>query len=425
MKLGKMGVAVVTLAMALAACGGGDDGGTTGGTAGGTGAPTGGAGGGDAGALTIWVDGLRAPAVKQAADAFGAENGITVNTEIVAKDLQTNFVTASQAGKGPDLVLGAHDWIGNLVQNGTIDPLQLTEDVKGQFEEIALRGVTFNNQVYGVPFAIGNVGLIRNTDLAPQAPKTIEELVAMGKKLKAEGKVTEILAIPVGPNGDPYHINPLYTSGGGYMFGSDGQGNYDKADLGVAKPEAAKAYEKIRALGEKGEGALKRSITIDNVLSLFTGKKAAFMISGPWQTAGIRQAGVKYDITPVPPFEGGETAKPFVTVDAIYVASKGKNKTLAQEFATNYFTRTDVAVSLYKADPRPPALTAALQELEASDPDLAKWLAAGEVGEIMPAIPEMAAIWDPLGKAEAAVIGGADPASTIAAAAKAIQGQIS
>ena len=32
------------------------------------------------------------------------------------------FVTAAQAGKGPDLVMGAHDWIGNLVQNGTIDP---------------------------------------------------------------------------------------------------------------------------------------------------------------------------------------------------------------------------------------------------------------------------------------------------------------
>ena len=33
----------------------------------------------------------------------------------------------------------------------------------------------------------------------------------------------------------------------------------------------------------------------------------------------------------------------------------------------------------------------------------------------------MAAVWDPLGKAEAAVIGGADPASTIQSAAKAIQ----
>jgi hypothetical protein len=32
------------------------------------------------------------------------------------------YVTAAQAGKGPDLVMGAHDWIGNLVQNGTFAP---------------------------------------------------------------------------------------------------------------------------------------------------------------------------------------------------------------------------------------------------------------------------------------------------------------
>ena len=36
----------------------------------------------------------------------------------------------------------------------------------------------------------------------------------------------------------------------------------------------------------------------------------------------------------------------------------------------------------------------------------------------------MAAVWDPLGKAEAAVIGGADPATTITAAGKAIEAQI-
>jgi arabinogalactan oligomer/maltooligosaccharide transport system substrate-binding protein len=36
----------------------------------------------------------------------------------------------------------------------------------------------------------------------------------------------------------------------------------------------------------------------------------------------------------------------------------------------------------------------------------------------------MAAIWDPFGKAEAAIIGGADPAKTITAAGKTIAGQI-
>ncbi len=84
-----------------------------------------------------------------------------------------------------------------------------------------------------------------------------------------------------------------------------------------------------------------------------------------------------------------------------------------------------MAVALYKADRRPPALKAAFDGGQGkTDPDMAKILDAGKDGDIMPAIPEMAAVWDPLGKAEAAMVGGAPPASTVAAAAKAIEGQI-
>jgi hypothetical protein len=61
----------------------------------------------------------------------------------------------------------------------------------------------------------------------------------------------------------------------------------------------------------------------------------------------------------------------------MYVASKGRFKSLAQEFATNYFIQPEVAMSLYKADPRPPPLKAAFAEVSKTDPDMAKILAAG------------------------------------------------
>jgi len=73
--------------------------------------------------------------------------------ETVSKDLQAQFVTASQAGTGPDLVIGAHDWIGNLVQNGAIDPIPMTDATKKLFQTPAIQAVTFNSQIYGFPFA--------------------------------------------------------------------------------------------------------------------------------------------------------------------------------------------------------------------------------------------------------------------------------
>jgi len=110
--------------------------------------------------------------------------------------------------------------------------------------------------------------------------------------------------------------------------------------------------------------------------------------------------------------------------NAFYVASKGKNKALAQEFVTNYVSDPKLQIALYNAEPRPPALTAALTQVEANDPDAQKFMDAGKGGVPMPNIPAMAAIWDPFGKAEAAIIGGADPTATLTAAAQTISAAI-
>jgi arabinogalactan oligomer/maltooligosaccharide transport system substrate-binding protein len=414
MRIRTTGVTVVSvLALAVAGCGGGSKPSSSSSTA-----PKNG------GTLVIWADDQRTAALKPFADKFSAANGVKVEVQAISKDLQTTFVTASQSGKGPDIVVGAHDWIGNMVQNGAIDPVQLTDQQKSQFADIALKAVTFNGQVYGVPYAIENVALIRNTDLAPNAPATLEDLVTAGKALKTGGKVTNILSVQVGQTGDAYHIYPLFTSGGGYLFGTKTNGDYDPADLGVGSPKSVAAFTKIRSLGEKGSGALTRSVTADNAIPTFTSKKSAFLISGPWAIPDIKKAGIKYDITPVPGFAGGSPAQPFVGVQAFYVASKGKSKALANEFVTNYLTQPDLQVALYQANPRPPALTAAFDQVKTADPDLDKFMAAGKGGAVLPAIPQMAAIWDPFGKAEAAIIGGADPATTLAAAAKTITASI-
>lgn len=120
-----------------------------------------------------------------------------------------------------------------------------------------------------------------------------------------------------------------------------------------------------------------------------------------------------------------EPASPFITVDAAYVASGGANKTLAQEFVTNYWSRADVGATLFEATKNVPANIDTLAQIEGDNPAVAAVSKAGaENGQIMPSIPQMAAVWDPLGKAEAAVIGGANPASTVQSAAKSIESAI-
>jgi len=372
------------------------------------------------GKLEIWADPKRTAALKPFADQFGKENGVTVTIKEVAQDLQQNFVTASQQGSGPDVVVGAHDWIGNLVQNGAIDPVNLTAQQKSSFEASAIKAVTFNGQIYGAPYAMENLALIRNTELVSTAPATIEEMVKTGQDLKTAGKVSEVMCLQIGAQGDAYHIYPFFASAGGSLFGTTPAGDPDPKNVTVGSADSVKAFGKLKDLGEKGLGALKTSIGSENATPTFASKKCAFLISGPWAIKEVKTGGVKYDITALPGFAGGKKATPFLGVQAFYVASKAKSKALAQEFVANYVTNPQVAKALYDAEPRPPALTSAINLVKTTDPDLEKFLAAGKDGFPMPAIPEMSAIWGPFGNAEVAVVQGQDPATAADAAQKAI-----
>lgn len=364
--------------------------------------------------LVIWADENRANALQATAEQFGADNGITVAVQTVATDLQTNFVTANTAGNGPDVVIGAHDWIGNLVQNGAIDPLPLSEADQARYAEVAIKGVTFDGQVYGLPYAVESIALYRNTDLVAEAPQTIEELVQLANESGAENP----LCLQVGENGDAYHMQPLYTSAGGYLFGETPEGDPDPTDVGVGKEGSIAAAEKIGELG--AQGVLKTSITGDNSIALFTEAACPFLVSGPWALGDINTAGISYEITPIPGFEGMEPARAFTGVQAFYVASKGANKAFAQEFVLNAANTPETMRALFDAEPRPPAMTEVLEAVAPENPDVAAFAEAADAGQILPAIPQMAAIWEPLGKAEAAIVGGADPASTMQTAGETI-----
>lgn len=401
--------AAAVLVLTAGACGGGGESGDD----------------GEQGTMVIWADPERTEALRPFAKDFGSENGVRVEVQEVPRDdLQGDFVTAHEAGNGPDIVVGAHDWTGNLVQNGAIDPVPLPEDKAAGFEKTALEAVTFDGKLYGVPYATENLMLVRNTELAPDAPKDFEELVETGSSLKDDGDVKEILGMQVSQAGDPFHLHPFYVSAGGYLFGEDGKGGFDPEDLGIGTPESVEAFEKIAEFGEDGKGAFKRSIDGDNVTSLFTGGDTAYFVTGPWNLGAIKDAGVEYDISPIPGFADGAAARPFLGVQTFFVAAGGKNKVLGEEFVTNYVTGKDLAVALYEADPRPPALTSALEQVGKDNEDIAKMTEAGEDAVPMPSIPAMGEVWDPLGKAEASIIGGGDVDKAVKGAADTIDGKI-
>ncbi len=429
----RLGILLALMAIVVAACSSGGSGGATAAPATAAssaaapseaapsegGSPASAAPGGDAAKLVIWADDKRAAAIKPLAQQWATDNGVTVEVQAITENLTTQFKTASQQGTGPDIVVWAHDAVADFVQNSAIDPVTMPDT--SMFDPLAVKGMTYQGQLYGVPYSIENIALIRNTDLAPDCPATMEDLVSAGQALVKDKKVTNIMALQVGQKGDAYHIYPLFTSGGGSFFGTTATGDPDGTNVTVDSAESIAAGQKLYDLGEKGVGALKRSVDDKNAIPLFTGGKTPFLVSGPWAIADIEKAKVNYDVCAIPAFADGKPASPFIGVNGFYLASKGKNKTLAQEFLTSVVPTPEFQSGLYAVDPRRPALTESATAAAADDPNIPKFADAGANGTILPAIPEMGQVWSPFGIAESAIVGGTDPKMALTAAAKAIR----
>lgn len=354
--------------------------------------------------LVIWTDTDRLAIVTKYAQQFGQENGITVSVQS-SVDTRKDFKDATNVGKGPDVIVGAHDWLGELVQNNTLQPVQVSADLAAKFSPEAVAAIKFNGQTYGVPYAVENIALMRNTELAPEAPATMDELVAEGNKIKkANSKVSNVLIQQVGKTGNAYYSYPYLAAYGGGIFEQKADGSYDASKLIVNSPASIKGAEQLQKLGQ--QKVLSTNVDDNNAESLFTGGKAPFFITGPWALVNAKKAGIKYAISPLPSLAGGDKMKPFLGVQMFMVSAKAKNPTFAQEFVTNYVSKKEVQIELYKIGGRPPALTEAYDEVSATDPDVKAFGEAAEGALPMPNIPAMNSVWGPLGQAAADVISG-------------------
>lgn len=354
-------------------------------------------------ALTIWVDDNRQTVIEDVAKKFEEATGNKV--AVVVKDfgkIKDEFQTQVSNGEGPDITIGAHDWLGTFVANGTVSPLELGDKAAG-FYDISIQAFSKDGKTYGLPYAIENLAVIRNKALADSTPATFDEFVAKGK---AAGKKYPFV-VPTGDEGDPYHFYAFQTSFGAPVFESTDAGYTDKLALGGENGK--KFAEWLKANGKTGTGYLDTAINYDIAMEAFKTGEAPFMIGGPWTIADIQKAGVDIAVDPIPS-AGGQPATPFVGVQGFYVSSKSKNTLLAAQFLTEYIGTKDVQVEIYKTGNRQPALKEAA---ESAADEITK--AFGKVGESavpMPSIPAMGQVWGFWGKTEAAILNGEDPAAT-------------
>lgn len=357
--------------------------------------------------LTVWTDENRKPAIEAAAKTFEEETGGKI--ELVQKnfeDIRTDFINQVPTGNGPDVTVGAHDFLGAFVEAGVIDTVDLGA-AADQLEQVAVDAFTYDGQVYGFPYALESIALIQNTDLVGEdAPATYDDMIAKGK---ASGAERPFVINTAGQTGDAYTMYGFQTSFGAPVFVQDSSGSYT-TEVGMGGEKGTAFAQWLGAHGETGTGDISTTIDYDTNNELFASGKAAYTIQGPWAVDTLTQQGVKIKVNPIPS-AGGETAAPFVGVQGFYVSSQSKNALIAQQFLTHYLATDEAQQALYDADPRLPAWQPVAEKV-ASDPIVAGFLASAATGVPQPSIPEMGSVWDLWNAAEVQIIKGADPAST-------------
>lgn len=356
--------------------------------------------------ITVWSSESQIPALEKIAADFESDYGIKVNIQQVNfGDIKSTFLTAAPAGEGPDVIVGAHDWIGELAINGLLEPIPYLPQ-RDEYFDVALNAFSYGGKLYGVPYTIEAIAIIYNKDLVEEEPSTIGELLETATDIADD----EVVGF-VYNTGDFYFSYPFISGDGGYIFKDTPEG-LDVYDIGLNNEGAVAGGELIKSFFD--DGIIPQGANYNLADSLFKDGLAGFIINGIWATPEYRNVGIDYAILPFNKITlaGGNNPKPFVGVQGFMVNSKSNNKLEALEFAVNYIGSFEGQEAMFEGERRGTAREDLFEVIKANaGPELYDVLMFSEsasVGTPMPNVPEMASVWGAMGDALQLIINDQD-----------------
>jgi maltose-binding protein MalE len=313
-------------------------------------------------------------------------------THYETEDLRKNFVSASQAEGGPDIVLGPNDNLGVFVPAGLVVPVDevVDSDLINQLDTKALEAAKYYGKQYMLPDRNGNeLVLLYNKKLVPTPPKTFADLIKISKDLKKKNKVSYGLVFNLV---EPFFTIPFLGAFGGRVFD----------DVSADKPQPTLNTEAVTKWltflkDIQNQGVIPKEADYDVANDLFKKGKAAFIINGPWSFGDYQKAGLDFGIAPIPPINGKWPA-PYSAVKGFCIAEHVANDNAKKEAVRRFLAflmQKDTQLRMAKIHRQLPTNLKALKDKQVTkDP-----LILGQKEQLdkcipMPIITEMRAIWD-------------------------------
>lgn len=308
-------------------------------------------------------------------------------------DFEAQLSTAAAAGEAPDILVAGGGLIGSLAEQGLLAPLSNYNIdafyMANRFTSPTTSAVTWEGDVWGLPWDQGGIALIYNNDLAgvqylPNDAYDFSGLLSRASLFAAAKPGQTLFCNPAFGSQDAYHSAPIF-----FGMGVPGYIN-DYGTVTIDTPEALRAAEFLLDA---------RSVTISNpsydaCLNGFIEGSIGMLWTGQWVIPMVENAGINYGVLPM--------GRPFVGVTALMMTRQAVDEasdTHALDVIL-HLTSAEVQKELVLANHTIPALTALANDPEiAVLPGVSGFYNALLEGEPISPSKFMSAQWSPMGLA--------------------------
>ncbi|MBM4386673.1 MAG: extracellular solute-binding protein [Deltaproteobacteria bacterium] len=319
-------------------------------------------------------------------------------------------------GHGPDPLIMAHNMIGEwtdeekILQNITD---MIERESLDEFMLESVRALVYKQALYGLPLAYKNLALFYNKEMVKKPPATVDEMIKIASENTSEKDGRFGLAYEAGLL---FFHAPWFFGFGGEVFSKDG-------GVAVNSPAAKESLDFARNLVNK-HGIVPRGMTSYIVTSMFNSGKAAMVINGQWFLSEI-EGNVNFGVVPLPAISPEKKPKPFLTIEAVFMARNCKNKDAAIEAMK--FLVSDESARIRALEGRQTVAnkeTYDIPEIK-DDPIFEAFRRQAEDSIIIPSSPEMQVVWSTMDMAiNGAVFGDKEIAESLSKAEEKIRKDI-
>ncbi|MGH2534729.1 MAG: ABC transporter substrate-binding protein [Thermomicrobiales bacterium] len=323
--------------------------------------------------LTFWGDwsGEGETQIQAMVDAFNAAHPNIQVEYVVQEDMITKFLTAATAGQTPDVMLWDRWRTALYAPKGVLAPIDeyLERDgiAREDFYGEALRELTWDDQLYGLPLTVDARALFYNEQLLAEAgvepPTTWAELEAAAVALtKRDGDTLTTAGFALNDVG----LFSMYLQQAGGQMVAD-----DCSETTFNSPEGLAVLDLWQRMMDQGVYELGFEEGLGEGQDAFVTGRVAMLYTGPWMITTYQKYGADLDFGVVSPPSGPDGDQSSVMGGfGLTIPAASEKQDAAWEFVKWWLAEPANAVTWGQTSSNFPGNTVAIQDRAFSEDPL-------------------------------------------------------